>query len=377
MELSRLEPRPHSPPGRGVIALLLCLAAGPLSAHPFHASVAEAEFNPSTGTLEVALQVHPPDFQRALRRRRPGLRLTDERLEAEAARYLGEVFRVLTPGGERAPLRWVGLEPGIRATWCYFEFPLPDGLEGIRIDNRIFFEFESRQVNTINLRRDGRWEAFSITPTAAEARRSYAELSRLEKLERAREVITVTWTSVRRDLGELARGRWLDSREPSPAPRTPTGSPPPTPDQALRAIARLLAEKMLESDPAPTPGESRAIAFLQVTTLALLDGRIDEARQKLLQAWIELREMPSTSLEPVAFELTARVALEAGQLRPATVFAQGLGSSRIPADLEDSLRRGLSPSELRKTRGTTRSMSPAARMDYARSYLVNLRLPAR
>ena len=50
------------------LGLVLCLGfVGPVMAHPFHASIAEAEFNADSGKLEVALRLHPVDLEAVLR----------------------------------------------------------------------------------------------------------------------------------------------------------------------------------------------------------------------------------------------------------------------------------------------------------------------
>ena len=64
--------------------LILCVATvlmtASSSAHPHHVSIAEAEWNLKTRSLEVALKVHPNDLERALRE----LERLHERMEWDA-----------------------------------------------------------------------------------------------------------------------------------------------------------------------------------------------------------------------------------------------------------------------------------------------------
>ncbi|MFN0056844.1 MAG: DUF6702 family protein [Planctomycetota bacterium] len=155
--------------------------------HPYHVSIAEAEYNPTTASLEVALRVFPIDLERALLVR-TGRRL-DLDLHADVDRlladYLRAVFVVTLPSGSLARLAWIGKEVGPSEAWLYFEFSVPSGMAGVRIDNQIFFELELDQINTINLRvdatrstvicrrGDARPAAPSATPSQLSLLRSY------------------------------------------------------------------------------------------------------------------------------------------------------------------------------------------------------------
>jgi hypothetical protein len=136
------------------VVLLLVVAALPAGAHPYHASLAEAEFNPDTGRLEVALEVVVSDFERALPR---GAGVESAGADAAIARYLEERF-LLTCLGTAATLSWVGKELELRNAWLYFELdPLPDSdqhsfdLNGCTLEVRLFFELEATQLNTVRL----------------------------------------------------------------------------------------------------------------------------------------------------------------------------------------------------------------------------------
>ncbi|MEM7517190.1 MAG: DUF6702 family protein, partial [Planctomycetota bacterium] len=47
-----------------------------------------------------------------------------------------------------------GFEVSAKETWVYFEVPLPDGLDGVQLENRVFFDLHAKQINTV-LIRDG------------------------------------------------------------------------------------------------------------------------------------------------------------------------------------------------------------------------------
>jgi hypothetical protein len=136
-------------------------APGAGGVHPFHVTLAEAEFNPETRRLEVALRVyHPLDLETALTRlagRKVTLDGTADVDELIAA-YLDEAFVVERPDGTRAALEWVGKEVTLKTAWLYFEVDLPGGPEGCTFADRVLFEVEPDQANTIVFR-DGRRRA--------------------------------------------------------------------------------------------------------------------------------------------------------------------------------------------------------------------------
>lgn len=136
-----------------VLLATLWAVAGVL-AHPFHVSLTEAEYNPETHSLEVALRVLPADLERALE-----LRLgrdidldREPELERWTREYVAERFVVRDRRGAVIGEQWVGMELDLRDAWLFFELPLPDGTAGVEISNRVFFELEETQVNSINVR---------------------------------------------------------------------------------------------------------------------------------------------------------------------------------------------------------------------------------
>ena len=179
---------------------MLSLFAGPTLAlrHPFHVTIAEAQVNINEHghkVLEVTLRVEPDELEAAIEQR------IDKRSNLETAKdadkliveYLDDVFRVRHPAADKKskpkPLKpcpplpgsegdqekqpstrpdraadaednekktqsiihWIGKEITIEYAWLYFEICLPEqGIAGLEFSNRIFFELEDAQTNTIN-----------------------------------------------------------------------------------------------------------------------------------------------------------------------------------------------------------------------------------
>ncbi|MBW3596131.1 MAG: hypothetical protein KY475_02520 [Planctomycetes bacterium] len=146
-----------------VVAACLLLAAGVAEGHPFHVSLAEAEYDAERSRLEVALRVHPSDLEEALRRQ-AGKRLVLENDGADPhiVAWLRRNLVVETPQG-KADIEWVGKEVSVKHAWLYFEIPLSGGLENVVFTNRIFFDLLPDQVNTINFKDGGRRTTLHFT----------------------------------------------------------------------------------------------------------------------------------------------------------------------------------------------------------------------
>ena len=135
-------------------AWFLACGGATAAAHPFHASIAEAEWNAKSGRLEVSLRVTPNDLERAIRQR------TKERVQLEDSKsadrliqdYLREVMRVEGQGGRKHKLVWVGKEVSVKEAWLHFEIEMPHGPHGALISNRVLFDVQKEQINTINVR---------------------------------------------------------------------------------------------------------------------------------------------------------------------------------------------------------------------------------
>lgn len=151
-----------------VIGLLL---AGTTWAHPFHVSLAEAEWNAESKKLEIALRLHPTDLEDALSQRakqRISLETTED-VDSLIRDYLAEAFVVTDTDDTPATLEWVGKEIEVTWAWVYFEIPLQAGPDGVTIRNAVFFELLEDQANLITLRSGKQRHSLTFTRDDPEA----------------------------------------------------------------------------------------------------------------------------------------------------------------------------------------------------------------
>jgi len=137
--------------------LLALLVPGATVAHRFHVTMAEAEFNAETGRLEVALSVKLDDLERALRLRKDWIDppAAGNELDSRVATYLDLAWLFVDAEADTQSIVWVGAEYGSHDAWLYFEVPLPSGLEGVVVENRVFLELDPEHLNTVNFRQGG------------------------------------------------------------------------------------------------------------------------------------------------------------------------------------------------------------------------------
>ena len=159
----------------GFVILLLGLTVK-ATAHPIHTSMAEADYNPTARTLEIALRVFIDDFEAVLTAREKR-NISVERtpaaeFDALARVYLAEYFTVKAADGARVPLHWIGRESKEAANelWLFFEAPLPEGVEGCTIHHALLRDQFSNQINSVHVRDGSRRTTLVFLPSHREKR---------------------------------------------------------------------------------------------------------------------------------------------------------------------------------------------------------------
>ena len=127
---------------------LICVTNA--EAHPNHISIAEMQYNAKSGKLEIALRAWPVDLEKSLRISTGSYVDLDktENVDALLTGYLQKAFVVKQKEGKPLTIEWVGKEIGLKHAWLYFQIPVAS-LENLEFSNRVCFEAERTQTNTI------------------------------------------------------------------------------------------------------------------------------------------------------------------------------------------------------------------------------------
>lgn len=151
-------------------------------AHPFHACLAEMDWNPKSSRYEVAIKTDPGDMETAIKRhsKNKDFRLKETEAAGKAVfAYLKTRFSVQDatkesdgekPAAEkRIALKWIGMEVTAKACWLYVEIPVAGGVRDIDLTNKILLDVNPKQINLINATFQKRKQSLHFTrakPTA-------------------------------------------------------------------------------------------------------------------------------------------------------------------------------------------------------------------
>lgn len=138
--------------------------AQPALAHPVHLSTAYADYNTTTGRLEISVALDADDAETALSRR-TGRRISLEQtpsatLDGLLQAWLAEKFLAVDRHGAPQPLLWVGRElkesTPHYTLWLHCEVALPGGPDGARLAHLLLLDEFPRQENVLRVRAGGR-----------------------------------------------------------------------------------------------------------------------------------------------------------------------------------------------------------------------------
>lgn len=122
-------------------------------AHKFYTSIAHAEYNSETKSLEVSTRIFPDDLELALTKRSGKVVTLDgtKDVAALALGYLQETFELKDAAGHIQKLSWVGMDAKVDVVWVYFEIKLPAAPERMLLRDRLLCELFPEQVNVVQL----------------------------------------------------------------------------------------------------------------------------------------------------------------------------------------------------------------------------------
>jgi hypothetical protein len=134
--------------------------------HDFHSSLAEVSYNPAAKSLEVSLRMFTDDLGEALTRENKRTVSVDQTDTADPLikRYLEKHFAVAGTDNRRKPMTWVGKEISVDVTWVYFEIPLTESLNGMKLLNSLLCELFDDQVNIVNVSYQGQKRTYLFKP---------------------------------------------------------------------------------------------------------------------------------------------------------------------------------------------------------------------
>ena len=147
------------------MGVLSFIGSSLVASHPYHVSFAEVEWNPKTGNFEVGLCVWPADLEKAISKMEDRSVDLDKETELSAVckAYVTSRFRIVNDAGQAGQIRWVGEQVDLKQAWLYFEVSGNQTPGNWKVDNRVFFELNSDQLNQIQVKTGDLRKTFAST----------------------------------------------------------------------------------------------------------------------------------------------------------------------------------------------------------------------
>jgi hypothetical protein len=147
-----------------MIHYLLLFLAGWL--HPLHLSVSDLVLNPQSGSLEISHRIFLDDLEDALKEYTgQPIDLTNPKdpqyAQEMVGRYLQQHFQLHINGKAVKP-QYVGYELEEEAVWAYMEVPGLRQFGSISIQNTLFFDRFTDQLNLVHVSQKGKIKSLRL-----------------------------------------------------------------------------------------------------------------------------------------------------------------------------------------------------------------------
>jgi len=130
---------------RRLTVLLLCLFPALCQAHPSHVTLTEVELD--QGHLEVGIQLHRADLDRAIsQEQRAG------NFEAAVRALLLADLVLKDKNGSTLAFQWVGIEEKGFAVWAYIQWAPGQVQRGHTLTNQLLLDVQPKIVHTVNFK---------------------------------------------------------------------------------------------------------------------------------------------------------------------------------------------------------------------------------
>lgn len=149
-----------------VLLLCLSMAAG---AHRFHFGMTDISYNPRTGSTEIVHTYTAHDVEPLLMNLyQRQFDLSDPQDQQVLRKYVEGRFWLAGAGGERLPVKWVGMTIDAQSVVIYQELERTPLARIAAIHQGVLADFIPEQINTVNLSEDGAVRSLTFTRQAPE-----------------------------------------------------------------------------------------------------------------------------------------------------------------------------------------------------------------
>ncbi|WP_417599649.1 DUF6702 family protein [Owenweeksia hongkongensis] len=144
-----------------IIAILMCLTT--TVKHDFHTSITNAEYNPKTQSMEIAMKLFTDDLELTIKNKHEvilNLNSTNELPEADSLIYNYVIDNFAIQSGKKSVSpTFVGKEIENGITFIYLEIHSFPVAKELLVRNTVFFDTFDDQSNIVNIKLDGELES--------------------------------------------------------------------------------------------------------------------------------------------------------------------------------------------------------------------------
>lgn len=133
--------------------LIVLLFTNSRSAHDFHASVTQMQYDPKEQVFEISIRIFTDDFEKVLSAESNSkVNLSDShKNDALIEKYIRAHFAYINPQKQAKPIKYVGHEIEADANWLYLEMPYAEPFRGGQLKQNVLMEYFDDQVNMVNI----------------------------------------------------------------------------------------------------------------------------------------------------------------------------------------------------------------------------------
>ncbi|MCO4291959.1 hypothetical protein NF867_03675 [Solitalea sp. MAHUQ-68] len=136
-----------------ILSFALCLLfVLPASSHKFYTSMTQMEYNTSSKSVEIIMNVFWDDIEVALSKiQKKTIKAETPNFDTYLKSYLQQTFQLKNSNRQLKPFTFVGKEIKGETMSVYLEIPLPEGLNNTELTQAVLINDFNTQTNIVNI----------------------------------------------------------------------------------------------------------------------------------------------------------------------------------------------------------------------------------
>ncbi|POY35208.1 hypothetical protein C3K47_16660 [Solitalea longa] len=134
-----------------LLAMLLLFVQS-ASSHKFYTSMTQMQYNKSSKSVEIIMNVFWDDVEVALSKlQKKTIKVEDANFDSYLKSYLQQSFLLRNNSKQLKPFNFVGKEVKGETMSVYLEIPMPEGLNNVELTHSVLIGYFDAQTNIVNV----------------------------------------------------------------------------------------------------------------------------------------------------------------------------------------------------------------------------------